>query len=31
METLLNENVVYMWLSGMNRPDFRTINLFRST
>ena len=30
METLLNENVVYMWLSGMNRPDFRTINLFRS-
>ena len=30
METLLNEKVVYMWLSGMNRPDFRTINLFRS-
>lgn len=30
METLLNENVVYMWLSGMNRPDFRTINLVRS-
>ncbi len=30
IETLLNENVVYMWLSGMNRPDFRTINLFRS-
>ena len=30
METLLNENVVYMWLSGMNRPDFRTINEFRS-
>ena len=30
METLLAENVVYMWLSGMSRPDFRTINLFRS-
>ena len=30
METLLSENVAYMWLSGMNRPDFRTINLFRS-
>ena len=30
METLLNENVVYMWLSGMSKPDFRTINLFRS-
>ena len=30
METLLNENVVYMWLSGMNRPDFRTIHEFRS-
>ena len=30
METLLNENVVYMWLSGMNKPDFRTINEFRS-
>ena len=30
METLLSENVAYMWLAGMNRPDFRTINLFRS-
>lgn len=30
IETLLGENVVYMWLSGMNRPDFRTINMFRS-
>ena len=30
METLLSENVAYMWLSGMNRPDFRTINMFRS-
>ena len=30
IETLLAENVVYMWLSGMNRPDFRTINMFRS-
>ena len=23
-------NVVYMWLSGTNWPDFRTINEFRS-
>ena len=30
IETLLAENVVYMWLSGMSRPDFRTINMFRS-
>ena len=30
MEKLLVENVAYMWLSGMQRPDFRTINLFRS-
>lgn len=30
IETLLAENVVYMWLSGKNRPDFRTINMFRS-
>lgn len=25
----LRENVNFMWLSGMNRPDFRTINVFR--
>ena len=30
MERLLEENIAYMWLSGMQRPDFRTINLFRS-
>lgn len=30
IETLLAENVVYMWLSGKSRPDFRTINMFRS-
>jgi transposase len=27
----LRENVYFMWLSGLNRPDFRTINRFRST
>jgi transposase len=26
----LREDVNFMWLSGMNRPDFRTINRFRS-
>ena len=25
----LRENVNFMWLSGMSRPDFRTINRFR--
>ena len=25
----LRENINFMWLSGMNRPDFRTINRFR--
>ena len=25
----LRENVNYMWLSGMNKPNFRTINRFR--
>lgn len=25
----LRENVYFMWLSGQNRPDFRTINTFR--
>lgn len=27
----LRENIHFMWLSGNNRPDFRTINRFRST
>lgn len=27
----LREDVNYMWLSGMQRPDHRTINLFRSS
>lgn len=26
----VRENVVYMWLAGGNKPDFRTINNFRS-
>ena len=30
MEKLLVENVAYMWLSGRQTPDFRTINIFRS-
>lgn len=30
MEKLLVENIAYMWLSGMQTPDFRTLNLFRS-
>lgn len=30
MEKLLVENIAYMWLSGMQRPVFRTINIFRS-
>ena len=30
MERLLVENIAYMWLSGMQTPDFRTINIFRS-
>lgn len=30
MERLLVENIAFMWLSGMQTPDFRTINLFRS-
>ena len=30
MEKLLCENIHFMWLGGMNRPDFRTINRFRS-
>ena len=27
----LREDIHFMWLSGMQRPDFRTINEFRST
>ena len=27
----LRENVSFMWISGGNRPDFRTINRFRSS
>ena len=30
MEQLLVENIAYMWLSGMQTPDYNTINLFRS-
>lgn len=30
MAKLLVENIAYMWLSGMQTPDFRTINRFRS-
>ena len=26
----LRQDITFMWLSGMSRPDFRTINLFRS-
>ena len=29
METLVRRDVNFMWLSGMQRPDFNTINLFR--
>lgn len=29
MELLLRRDVNFMWLSGMQRPDFNTINLFR--
>jgi len=27
----LREDVNYMWISGMQRPDFRTVNIFRSS
>jgi len=27
----IRENIHFMWLAGNNRPDFRTINRFRST
>ena len=30
MEKLLVENIAYMWLSGVQTRDFRTINIFRS-
>lgn len=29
MENLLKRDVNFMWLSGMQRPDYNTINLFR--
>ena len=29
MEALLKRDVNFMWLSGMQRPDYNTINLFR--
>ena len=29
MEALLKRDINFMWLSGMQRPDFNTINLFR--
>ncbi|WP_322969584.1 IS1182 family transposase [Faecalibacter sp. LW9] len=30
LEQALKENIHFMWLSGMNRPDHNTINRFRS-
>jgi transposase len=30
MEAALKENIHFMWLSGMNRPDHNTLNRFRS-
>ena len=27
----LTQDINFMWLSGMSRPDFRTINIFRSS
>ena len=30
MEAALKENIHFIWLSGMNRPDHNTINRFRS-
>ena len=30
METALKENINFMWLSGMQRPDHNTLNRFRS-
>jgi transposase len=31
MEKALWENIGFMWLSGGNRPDFHTLNNFRSS
>jgi len=31
MAKAIRENINFMWLSGNNRPDFRTINTFRSS
>lgn len=30
LEKAIRENIVYMWLAGMQRPDHHTINRFRS-
>src|SRR5690606_23454997 len=30
LEKAIRENIVYMWLAGMQRPDHQTINRFRS-
>ena len=30
MEFAIEENIHFMWLSGMNRPDHNTLNRFRS-
>jgi transposase len=30
MEAAIKENIHFMWLSGMNRPDHNTLNRFRS-
>ena len=30
IEEALMQNVFFMWLSGMNKPDYNTINRFRS-
>jgi len=30
MESALKENIQFMWLAGMNKPDHNTINRFRS-
>ena len=30
LEKVIQENLHFMWLAGLARPDFRTLNLFRS-
>jgi transposase len=30
MESAVKENIHFMWLSGMNKPDHNTLNRFRS-